>query len=72
MDDGRSMREVGRAGVSIREETVDAAARKDSRHLHYQEIGMSHPGPHAFRTWHPSDLHCNYTILTAREGGKIM
>jgi hypothetical protein len=50
MDDGRSMREVGRAGVSIREETVDAAARKDSRHLHYQEIGMSHPGPHAFRT----------------------
>ena len=30
MDDGRSMREVGRAGVSLGQEAVDRAARNDS------------------------------------------
>ena len=29
----RSMREVGRVGVSLRQEAVDRAARKDSRSL---------------------------------------
>jgi len=30
MDDGCSMREVGRAGVSLRKIAMDRAARKDS------------------------------------------
>jgi len=30
MDDGRSMREVGRAGVSLTQVAVDTPARKDS------------------------------------------
>ena len=33
MDDGRSMREVGRAGVSLGQEAVDRAARKDSQYI---------------------------------------
>jgi len=33
MDDGRSMREVGRAGVSFRQVAVDTPARKDARYI---------------------------------------
>ena len=33
MDDGRSMREVGRAGMSLRQVAVDTPARKDARYI---------------------------------------
>jgi hypothetical protein len=37
MDDGRSMREVGRAGVSLGQEAVDRAARNDSDPFDFSE-----------------------------------